>query len=820
MKTKRLIRYTLLFLLSATVGKAQMKEAPAYPLITHDPYFSIWSMTDKLSAETTKHWTGVEHSLLGYVMIDGQVYNFMGQPVPETEVVLNAAAEAPYTAKYTNKKPADDWFEDGFDDSGWNEGKAPFTNRDGFGGTPWKTREIWVRREFELKDVSQINKLLLRVRHDDDVYVYINGSQVLGLQSANGKLEAFPMEDAVARSLKKGKNLIAMHCIDTGGESFLDAGLSNILKSERDTQILPAVQESVEIKATRTLYTFTCGPVDLDLTFTSPLILEDLDLMARPVSYITCKVKSNDRKKHDVKVYLGVSSDLAVNQNSQLVTAEQTSTGNLSILKAGTVEQPILKKRGDDLRIDWGYVYAAVPQDEGITQTLTGADAAFTPFDIKSGSQTLEGRSLMLNTVYDLNQVGRSSKEAMLMLAYDDIYSIQYFGQNLKPWWNRDGNGSILKELTKAYADYESVIKQCQDTDKRIYKDARKAGGEEYAELCVLAYRQAISAHKLVESPDGEILFLSKENNSNGSINTVDVTYPSAPLFLAYNPDLLKGMLNGIFYYSASGKWTKPFAAHDLGTYPLANGQTYGGDMPVEESGNMVILSAAISFMEGNTDYADQHWDLLTLWTKYLETEGFDPANQLCTDDFAGHFARNANLSVKAIVGIACYGMMADMRGETEVAQKYTAMARKMARDWMELADDGDHYALTFNDKNTWSQKYNLVWDKIMGLDIFPKEVYTKEVAYYLDMQNAFGLPLDNRRTYTKSDWIMWTATLADSEDDFEALVAPVHKFARKTRDRVPLSDWHDTVSGRKTGFKARSVVGGYYMKVLAEKLD
>ena len=819
MKTKRLIQYSMLFLLSATIGKAQMTEAPAYPLITHDPYFSIWSMTDELNTETTKHWTGTENSLLGYVQVDGQVYNFMGQPVPETEVVLNASAEASYTAKYTNSNPGDDWFKDEFNDSDWKEGKAPFTNRDGFGGTPWKTREIWVRRVFDLKDVSQINKLLLRVRHDDDVYVYINGTQVLGLQSANGKLEAFPMADTVARSLKKGKNLIAMHCIDTGGESFLDAGLSNVLKTEGDDTILPAVQNSVEVKATQTLYTFTCGPVDLDLTFTSPLVLDDLDLMSRPVSYISCKIKSNDRKKHDVQVYLGASSDISVNQNSQLVKAGQADAGALGILKVGTVEQPVLEKRGDDLRIDWGYLYAAAPKAEGVTQTITGADAAFTPFNIKPGNKS-EGRSLMLNTVYDLGKVGRKSKEALLLLGYDDIYSIQYFGQNLKPWWNKDGNSSITKELTAAYTDYEAVIEKCEGVNKTIYKDALKAGGKEYAELCVLAYRQAIAAHKLVESPDGEILFLSKENNSNGSINTVDVTYPSAPLFLAYNPDLLKGMLNGIFYYSASGKWTKPFAAHDLGTYPLANGQTYGGDMPVEESGNMVILAAAIAFMEGNTDYADQNWDLLTLWTQYLVKEGFDPANQLCTDDFAGHFARNANLSVKAIVGIACYGMMADMRGETDVAKQYTEMARKMARDWMEMADDGDHYALTFSNSNSWSQKYNLVWDKIMGMDIFPQEVYTTEVAYYLDMQNAFGLPLDNRRTYTKSDWIMWTATLADSDADFEALVSPIHKFARKTQDRVPLSDWHDTVSGRKTGFKARSVVGGYFMKVLAEKMD
>lgn len=168
---------------------------------------------------------------------------------------------------------------------------------------------------------------------------------------------------------------------------------------------------------------------------------------------------------------------------------------------------------------------------------------------------------------------------------------------------------------------------------------------------------------------------------------------------------------------------------------------------------------------------------------------------------------------------MASYGRLAEMLGKKDVAEAYTTKARQMATEWERMANDGDHYRLTFDKPGTWSQKYNLVWDKLLGLNIFDSKIAEMEIPYYLTKQNIYGLPLDNRETYTKTDWIMWTATMASDRATFREFIVPVHKFMNETIDRVPMSDWVFTDKPNWRGFKARSVVGGYYMKMLEGKL-
>ncbi len=602
-------------------------------------------------------------------------------------------------------------------------------------------------------------------------------------------------------------------------------GASFRLMGRDPREIAGLPQTAVDVEPTRTLYDFEGQGVHVRMTFLSP-VLPDLESISKPITYITWDVRSLD-KSHDVQIYFDASASISVNTGDQEVTASRFQLGNQTVLRVGSQQQPVLERSGDNLRIDWGFLYTAspdLPAATAIAAQKTAADSF-----LKTGTLPLsddlnlprpaQQDRPVLAYAFNLGTVNSGAAVSRhVVLAYDDLFSIEYFYRRLRPYWRR--NGAEASDLVLgAIRDFDAVSKKARAFDDKLMEDLRRAGGDDYARIGALAYRQAFAAQKLAADLDGTPLLFPKENFSNGCIATVDVIYPASPILLLFNTDLLKASLTPVLDYAMMPRWRFPFAPHDLGTYPKANGQVYGGgeksdenQMPVEESGNMLIMLAAISKLDGNTNYAGKYLPAVRKWAEYLKEKGLDPENQLCTDDFAGHLAHNANLSLKAIVALAAYANLAPK----DEAADYRKLAKQYAAQWMKLADDGDHYKLTFDRPGTWSQKYNLVWDKLLGLKLFPASVAKKEIAYYLAHQNQYGLPLDSRKDYTKLDWLVWTATLADNKADFEAFLRPAARFAQESPSRVPLTDWYNTKTAKQEGFQARSVVGGVFIKLLA----
>ena len=279
-------------------------------------------------------------------------------------------------------------------------------------------------------------------------------------------------------------------------------------------------QTNVNVYPTRTIYEFVSDGIALKITFTTPALPESIDLLSWPITYITYQARSTDGKPHDVSLTFEAAAEIAVDSPNQPAVWSTPKIEGLSTLAVGSESQNILSRSGDDLRIDWGHFYIAAPTSQQPTWT-----------------------EHQLNL--SLKKVDQAGVSQWLMLAYDDEYSIQYMKENLRPYWRRDGwEASDL--LQAAAKRYEELVARCKAFDEELMRDLRKAGGEDYANLGALCYRQCFAAGKFVADANGQPLQFSKENHSNGCIATSDVFYPMAPQFLLFGPSLAKSFLGSV----------------------------------------------------------------------------------------------------------------------------------------------------------------------------------------------------------------------------------------------------------------------------------
>lgn len=578
----------------------------------------------------------------------------------------------------------------------------------------------------------------------------------------------------------------------------IDGKVYRFLGDDDNRSITKLNVVSVDADAFTTTVVYESEEIRLTAEFTSPMLVTELYYASRPVSYLKLAHESLDGKAHKVSAKIYVTEELVLNKaNEGKAWSEDVEIDGLSCVKIGSGDQKILWRSGDDVRIDWGYCYLAA---EG---------------EAKTGNAVIEN-------LYSIYLESEIEKEKLFLFAYDDIESMVYFGENLKAYWKNDGK-TIEEAIKEAAGEYDSLRAKCDAFSKKIEADAVAKGGEKYAELLLLAYRQVMAAHKLVVDKEGNNLYISKECFSNGCAATVDVTYPSAPMYLLYNTELLKGMLRPIFRYAASEAWEYDFAPHDAGQYPLVNGQVYGNNelkwqMPVEECGNMIILVSAICKADGEFSFAEENFELLEKWSKYLIKYGKDPEHQLCTDDFAGHLAHNCNLSLKAIMGITGFADILKNLGKENEAEKLLAIAKDYADSFIKNAENEDgSYRLAYDRPGTFSLKYNSVWDKIWKTGLFPESFFKSEIERYKKEALPYGVPLDSREKYTKSDWLIWVASLADNKDDFEFFSSLLWKAYDTMRTRVPMTDWYYTDTSEMVGFRHRTVQGGLFIRLMLD---
>ncbi len=590
------------------------------------------------------------------------------------------------------------------------------------------------------------------------------------------------------------------------GESFTFLGKNkNPAIPQTDCIITPYVSD----------YIFENEKIKLRFRTWTPFLFDDFNLFSLPVSYFETTVTSLDGEKHDVEISFTCFDELCTGKKKKPINKHTEKFEGETLIKMGLIGQKPLNDSGDTYAADWGYVC------------------------LMGGSVKAAKEGICISQ----SKYGVKRFDFSCILAYDDVLSINYFGEKLKGLWT-EGFESIAEGMKYCLDNKKELFDRIRKQEKMIISDASKYG-KAYTDMLSAAARQVLAGHKLVRSAKDGLLYLSKECHSNGCINTVDVSYPAVPMYLIYTPELVKAMLTGIFRFAGSDLWQADYAPHDIGRYPLACGQVYAlanplylastklsypniyksksfniytplFQMPVEECGNMLILSWAYYTASKDKDFLRDNYYTLTTWAKYLINKGVILDNQLCTDDFAGHSKKNVNLAIKSIMGIACFAKISDT---LQIKNDSMATAKAYADKLVSLCGDGEYLPFSLEKPDSWSLKYNLVWDELFGFNLFDKKYYKGESDKYIKELNAYGVPLDHRKTFTKTDWMLWAACLDETGKNVGLFSEKILAYLAMTKDKNCFSDWIDTKEAKQCGFDHRTVQAGLWMPVLKDKM-
>lgn len=580
----------------------------------------------------------------------------------------------------------------------------------------------------------------------------------------------------------------------------------------------------------------------VDLIFSSPITPDSILHQSLPASYLEVKVTG----RHDVEIYVENNGMWVTNDYyHKKIIWEYTRSSTLQTWTIKKAEEQLFTEDRD--RAEWGTFYFSAPADDrDITYQSAPARTLRTRFATRgylSNKYDTRYREVMNEEPlfafakhYKLGGYNKTKTDSTLYtLAFVHDPIIQYASARgltlMKPLW-KSYLESDLEMLNFHYASYSNVTSDAAKFSKKVLRAAKRTVSAEYGDILSLSARQTIGACYFTGTPASPILFL-KEISSDGNMNTVDVIFPASPFFLYAAPDWLAYLLEPLLEHQNAGLYPRLSSMHDLGaSFPNATGHPDGRDeeMPVEECGNMLIMGLAYAHTLDPEDAKEWinkegRYGLWKQWTTYLINFSLFPSHQLSTDDFAGRLANQTNLAVKGLVGIKAMSRLARLAGFDADADKYDEIADEYLPIFLTHALDrsGTHTKLAYHWQGSWGSLYNAYADALLCLpgsstSFLPPELYRLQSAHYHNVLQTYGLPLDSRHLYTKSDWELWSAAVASPEVRKE-LIGAVVTWVNETTINRPLTDIYDTEGKGWSGiyFMNRPVVGGHFSVVTLE---
>jgi hypothetical protein len=493
-----------------------------------------------------------------------------------------------------------------------------------------------------------------------------------------------------------------------------------------------------------------------------------------------------------------------------------------------TVEDAPLYEEADDMALWGSAILASRPTRFTSLSALSGS-----PEDVRrsfvekgelSGDNSWKDGSVVA-LAHDLGEV-TGGLSVNFVVGYEREAAINYLGEAYTGYYRAE-YPTTSNAISFFLDDYPSALLESLKLDQELVTLSVVAGGPKYADILALSTRQAYGGIDLT-IPKGSldtnvVLAFIKEISSDGNINTIDVIMPAFPIYYVMDPDYIRLLLEPVMKYLAAGRWRLPYTIHDLGShYPRAIGHDdqKAEPMPIEECGNLLVLVAAYARATGDTNWTSQYTDIFQKYADYLVDNSIDIANQLSSNDAAGPLANETNLAIKAAVSLKAYGEMSGDKYYSRVGDDHANIFFQLG---LGTDQDQTHFVLQYPDwPETWKIPYNLFPDVLLGLKTFPDAAYRMGSDFFASVRGEYGVPLDSRQDWAKSDWNMWLAGTFEksTRDEF---VEDLWTFMTNGKHNWPFSDRyvatseHDNEPGVPILCRARPTVGGHFALLALE---
>ena len=541
-----------------------------HTLLAIAPGFTIKATEDTLNKTYPCLRSGKMFPLTGILKVDGKSYRFLGGDSLRISSLAPLSNEnLGWQGKYSYLFPGRGWEQREYNDSLWNKGKGAFGSENGKfqAHTVWGAKNIYVRRHITIanKDTLKERKVYLRYIYDDQIKLYCNGEYLLGEEAFLPQTGCYRLTDETVAQIINGDNVIAAYGGNAEGTAFLDFGL--YVENKTYVDVKPAILKQMNMQATQTHYVFQCGDVELLIDFVSPSLSEKWDMTGWPVGFLSYQIHAKDEKEHTVEILFDVDMEWLLGRSKVDSWCEQ----NWRFAKSDSL-------------------YLAMEANES---TFSSEDG---------------------HVILSQKLSAKNEDKGALLIGYEEGQTLQYSGENLRPLWNNDGAKEV-KELMKSVGNRCQELRQ--ESEKLDYKwndKALQVGGETLAEYILPAYRNFLSSHRFVLSPDDKLFCFGD------TLGNVREAYKSFPALLFFNRvDWMKSLLDPVFIYCEGIYWNKKHPPYDIGLYPVSGKQVKLESCAVEAAANMLIMTTAIVEAEQDFGYADMHWSQLILWADYLQ---------------------------------------------------------------------------------------------------------------------------------------------------------------------------------------------------------